>query len=243
MWTTRSPAVSRSRMSRGTTRRIAFGRRTRTVPNSSRSVTNSEPVRSARESAVQAPLDERDGAGRQAHRRPLPVTAASCPASASSSASRGAWSEAITIRGGVPASAARQAVTASTSRRRSAGRQRWLRQPNRSPERQARRRAMAALGAADSQVSSRVRSATQPGASSRVGEKVGRRPVAAAGRPPRSSSVRRSSAWRHRNSAGLGEVTGLVEDQQRAGVDVVEAGARRDERRPDLGGVADLRGT
>ena len=43
MWTTRSPGVSRSRMSRGTTRRIAFGRRTRTVPNSSRSVTRARP--------------------------------------------------------------------------------------------------------------------------------------------------------------------------------------------------------
>src|SRR3954454_16186216 len=43
MWTTRSPGVSRSRRSRGTTRRRAFGRRTRTVPNSSRSVTNSSP--------------------------------------------------------------------------------------------------------------------------------------------------------------------------------------------------------
>ena len=43
MWTTRSPGVRRSRMSRGTTRRIAFGRRTRTVPKSSRSVTKARP--------------------------------------------------------------------------------------------------------------------------------------------------------------------------------------------------------
>ena len=38
---------------------------------------------------------------------------------------------------------------------------------------------------------------------------------------------------------GLGEVTRLVEDQQRAGGDVVEPGRRREVGRPDLGRVAD----
>ena len=42
-WTTRSPGVRRSRTSRGTTRRRALGRRTRTAPNSSRSVTRTSP--------------------------------------------------------------------------------------------------------------------------------------------------------------------------------------------------------
>ena len=46
--------VSRSRMSRGTTRRIAFGRRTRTVPNSSRSVTKTRPSGPPGEAVVQA---------------------------------------------------------------------------------------------------------------------------------------------------------------------------------------------
>ena len=40
----------------------------------------------------------------------------------------------------------------------------------------------------------------------------------------------------------VGDVTGLVEDEQRARWNVVEAGRRRDDRRPDLGRVADRQG-
>ena len=51
------------------------GRRTRTVPNSSRSVTNGQPVRAAAEAAVEAATDERDGAGRRRPRSGGPTTA------------------------------------------------------------------------------------------------------------------------------------------------------------------------
>ena len=84
-------------MSRGTTRRRAFGRRTRTEPKSSRSVITTRPsgppakpplrLRSIRATAP--------GGGATVNRLVTPV---GWPASASSSARRGAWSEARTIR-------------------------------------------------------------------------------------------------------------------------------------------------
>ena len=91
------PGVRRSRMSRGTTRRSALGRRTRTVPKSSRSVTRTSPSGPPDEAAVQAPLDEGD----RSRRRGLAdasSTPAGWPASPSSSASRAAWSDAMTTR-------------------------------------------------------------------------------------------------------------------------------------------------
>src|SRR3954452_14891164 len=62
MWTTRSPGVSRSRMSRGTTRRIALDRRTLTEPNSSRSGTTARPSGPPSNPPVEAPVDECDRA-------------------------------------------------------------------------------------------------------------------------------------------------------------------------------------
>src|SRR5664280_696031 len=85
-------------MSRGTTRRSAFGRRTRTAPNSSRSVTSTRPsgppanpAFRLRPTSVTAP-----GGGATAGWN---VTPAGIPAWPSSSERRGAWSEASTIRG------------------------------------------------------------------------------------------------------------------------------------------------
>ena len=54
--------MSRSSRSRGTTRRRALGRRTRTVPKQLAIGDEREPVRAAGEAAVQAPPDERDRA-------------------------------------------------------------------------------------------------------------------------------------------------------------------------------------
>src|SRR5665811_1195902 len=85
-------------MSRGTTRRRAFGRRTRTAPKSSRSVISTRPsgppanpAFRLRPTSVTAPCG---GAAAGWN-----VTPAGIPASPSNSDSRGAWSEAITIRG------------------------------------------------------------------------------------------------------------------------------------------------
>ena len=87
--------------------RIAFGRRTRTEPNSSRSVTNARPCGPPSEPAVEAPLDERHRAQAAAARRPV-TTATGCPASTRISASRGACSEREHDSGAAVAPAARQ---------------------------------------------------------------------------------------------------------------------------------------
>ena len=124
-----SPGVSRSRMSRGTTRRIALGRRTRTLPNSSRSVTRarpsgppSNPPLRLRSTSAIAP-----GGGGSAIRATIPT---GWPASPSSSASRGAWSLTRTTRAFSPS----QCSTPSTSRSVRPGGRTGSRQPNRSPE-------------------------------------------------------------------------------------------------------------
>ena len=151
-------------MSRGTTRLSAFGRRMRTVPNSSRSVTKARPsgpptnpplrLRSIRAIAP--------GGGASPTRS---TTATGWPASPSTSASRGAWSEARTIR----ASSARQASTASTSRPARPGGRTGSRHPNGSPDESAPRAIATSSGGTDSQVSSRVREATRRPFQSRGG--------------------------------------------------------------------------
>ena len=116
-------------MSRGTTRRIAFGRRTRTLPNSSRSVTTaspsgppSKPPLRLRSTSAMAP-----GGGASAIRDTMPTA---WPASPRSSASRGAWSDTRTTRAFSPS----QCSTPSTSRSVRPGGRTGSRQPNRSPE-------------------------------------------------------------------------------------------------------------
>ena len=145
----------------------------------------------------------------------------------------------MTIRG---AAVARRPAASARRRRRSArprpGGSCGSRQPKRSPDDSARRR-RSRRAASDSQVSSSVRAA-----SSRRFQSRGRRSVAGQsfGRSPAASrSARRSSAWRHRNSAGLAEVAGLVEHEERPGVEVVEGRSTGRGRRPDLGRVADVR--
>ena len=194
MWTTRSPGVRRSRMSRGTTRRRARGRRTRTVPKSSRSVTKlspsgppAKPPFRLRSTRVRAP-----GGGASATRSTI---ATGWPASPSSSASRGAWSEARTIR----APSARQPSTASTRRpARPAGRVGSC-QPNGSPE-DSPPRAIAASSAGRTPRSARASATRRAGPSSRAA--AGTSTASPwAGRPRRPVRSRRSSAWRHRNAA------------------------------------------
>ncbi len=116
-------------MSRGTTRRIAFGRRTRTDPNSSRSVTTarpsgppSKPPLRLRSTSATAP-----GGGASAMRLTIPT---GCPASPSSSDRRGAWSLTSTTRRPSPS----QCSTPSTSRSVRPGGSTGSRQPNRSPD-------------------------------------------------------------------------------------------------------------
>ncbi len=229
MWTTRSPGVSRSRMSRGTTRRIAFGRRTRTEPNSSRSVTNASPsgpptnppfrLRSTRATAP--------GGGGASTR----LTAATGrPASPRTSDSRAAWSEARTIRWRSSA----QASTASTIRPARSPGTLGSRQPNRSPE-LSPPPAIASDGS-DSQVSSSVRAPSSRAFQSRGGRYVcGPVLRQVAGRDEVGLAL---VGLAPQERAGLGQVAGLVEDEERAGFDVVEPGRRADDRGPDLGGVA-----
>src|SRR5450759_2565298 len=97
MCTTRSPFTSRSKPSRGTTRLNALGRRPRTEPNSSRSVTRTSPSGPPAKPPLRLrPMRVRvPGAGASDSRSATPVGR---PCSLRRSASRGAWSEANTTR-------------------------------------------------------------------------------------------------------------------------------------------------
>ena len=115
-----------------------------------------EAVRAALEAAVEAPLDERDRARAAAPpgrgRRPP-----GWPASSSSSASRGAWSEARTIRA---PSRCQSSTALRRSRRPGPSGAAGSRQPNTSPELRPRAASAADSGGSDSHVSSSVRLAT-----------------------------------------------------------------------------------
>ena len=209
MWTTTSPGERRSRRSRGTTRRIALGLRTRTVPNSSRSVTSARPsgppsnpplrLRSIR---AMAP-----GGGASVTRWTMPTA---WPASPSSSASRGAWSLARTTLAFSPT----QCSTPSTRRSVRPGGSTGSRQPNWSPlVRLFEANAMpSAAPASDCQVSSSVLRAVEvalPVARRQVGEtaspSAGRRPrpsPRAAPRPGATGSRRRRRGRRARRGRG-----------------------------------------
>ena len=92
-------------------------------------------------------------------------------------------------------------------------------------------------GGSDSQVSSRVRDADQP-ALPVARREVGRGPVL--GQLPGLDELGAPLVGlAPQELGGLGDVAGLVEDEQRARVDVVEAGRGREVGGPDLGRVAD----
>ncbi len=183
-------------MSRGTTRRIALGRRTRTLPNSSRSVTSASPSGPPSNPPLRlrsiSAIAPRGGASEMRWTMPT-----AWPASDSSSARRGAWSEARTTRARSPS----QCSTPSTSRSVRPGGSTGSRQPNRSPDvRPFDAYAMpSAAPASDCQVSSSVRAPWRRAFQSRGGRNA---PGQSFGRSPLStSSAWRSSAWRHRKSA------------------------------------------
>ena len=181
-------------MSRGTTRRSALGRRTRTLPNSSRSVTKASPSGPPtnpplrlRPTSAMAP-----GGGGSAR---VSTIATGWPASSSTSTSLGAWSLAMTRR--APSSS--QVPTASARRAVRPGGRVGSRQPKGSPELRSPAAIATSRGASDSQVSSRVRDATRRPFQSRGGRYVGGH---SRGRSPAVvSSPRRSSAWRHSEAA------------------------------------------
>ena len=164
------------------------------------------------------------------------TTAVGRPASESSSARRGAWSDARTIR----APSSRQASTASTSRPARPGGRTGSRQPNGSPEDSPPRASEASSGGTDSQVSSSVRDGDQP-ALPLARPEIARRPVCRQlARLDELGSPLVGLAPQELRR--FGEIARLVEHEQRAGVDVVEAGGRRQVGGPDLGCVPDGHG-
>ena len=171
------------------------------------------------------------GGGASVTRWTMPTA---CPASPSSSARRGAWSLARTTLAFSPT----QCSTPSTRRSVRPGGSTGSRQPNWSPlVRLFDANAIpSAAPASDCQVSSSVREPWRRLFQSRGGRYDDGQSF---GRSPASTiSACRSSAWRHRKSDGVGEVAGLVQHEEGRRVEVVEAGVRGDEARPDLRGIA-----
>ncbi len=221
-------------MSRGTTRRSARGRRTRTVPNSSRSVTTTRPSGPPSKPPLR-----------------LRSTSAMAPGG-------GGLREPVDDRRGMPGLAeevgqARRLVGREDDPRpvrppgvdrlgqpgRPAGRQDGLAPAEQVAGRQRRRGPSPPPPAGpDSQVSSSVRDADEP-ALPVARRQVGRRPVLRQLAGLDRARARRSSAWRHRNSAASAMSPGSSRTRSVPGADVVEAGRRGEVRRPDLGGVAD----
>ncbi len=213
-------------------RRRAFGRRTRTVPNSSRSVTKTRPsgppskppfrLRSMRTTAP--------GGGASG----VWTTAAGWPASSSSSARRGAWSLARTIR---PPSRCHASTAPPIAAPRPAGSTR-LRQPNMSPELRPRAASAAEFGL--------LRLPRQLERPARDESRLPR-PRPDVGRGPVLRQVAGLDQLRPalvglapEELRGLGDIARLVDDQQRVLRDVVEARRWGEQRRPDLRRVADV---
>ncbi len=229
-------------MSRGTTRRSAFGRRTRTAPKSSRSVTTTSPSGPPVNPAFRLRPTSATAPGGGTPGRI--VTPAGMPASPSSSARRAAWSDARTIRGtgaavlpgarrdGIePGGRLRRGSSASSSasgtdagrpaRQRSIARARpelrpggrtGSRQPNGSSS--ARAPPIASTGPG-SQVSSRVRAPRRRAFQSRGPRYASGQ---APGRSPAATrSRRRSAACSHRKSAAAATSPGSSTTSRAAG--------------------------
>ena len=218
-------------MSRGTTRRSAFGRRTRTLPNSSRSVTTTRPSGPPAKPALRLRPTRATAPGGGAPGRI--VTPTGIPASPRSSARRGAWSDASTIRGAGAASrrlprapprpGLATAPGGSTGRGLSASSSASGTEAGRPARHRSTARARPALrpggrtGSRQPNGSSSARpppiASTGPGSqpssrvrapSSRAFHSRGGRYASgqASGRSPAATrSRRRSAAWSHRNSA------------------------------------------
>ena len=190
-----------------------------------------EAVRAALESAVEASLDERDGSGRRGLRGVGHATA--WPAS-SSSARRGAWSDARTIR---RPSSCQPSTAPPIAAARPAGRT-GSRQPKTSPE---PARAPPTRPTRAARLPGQLeRAARDQDATSRDAGRRRSRASLSAGRPCRSASARRSSAWRHRKSAASATSPGSSMTIRVLSGNMVQPGRRSEQRRPDFGGVAGL---
>ena len=219
-------------MSRGTTRRSAFGRRMRTVPNSSRSVTNARPSGPP----TNPPLRLRSIEGDRARRRRLPDPLDDRDRVAGLAQHVGQPRR--LVRGeddpGVVGSPGLDGLDKSTG---TTGRQDRLAPP----ERVARRER--AAGHRDVLGRDRLPGELEgprgdEAALPVAGRQVGRRPVLRqlAGLDQLGAAL---VGLAPQEAGGLGDVAGLVEHEQGARTDVVEAGRRGEVGGPDLGGVAD----
>ena len=194
-----------------------------------------EAVRAALEAAVQAPLDERDRAGRRGVRGVDDRGRDGRPRRAAPrAAAPGRW------RGRSGRRPACQRSTASAIAAARAGGSCGSRQPNRSPELSPRRRERLLRRQLRLPGQLERPAGGQPALPVARAE-VGRRPV-----------LRQVAALDELGAAlvglapeergGLGDLAGLVDDEEGRRIEVVEAGRRRELGGPDLGRVADREG-
>ncbi len=215
-----SPGVSRSSTSRGTTRRSARGRRTRTEPNSSRSVTRMMPSGPPANPPLRlrSTSDRLPAGGASGSRL---VGLARMSASARSSASRADWSDASTTR----APSLRHRATVVAMDPMGTGGSDGSCQPNGLPP-------GGASAASLSQVSWSVRAVDRrslPGSRFRD-----RHPASPPGSSPAvSRSARRSSACAHRKVAAASMSPGSSTTRMRV-LQMVERRGRREQAAPGL---------
>ncbi len=221
-------------MSRGTTRRIAFGRRTRTLPKSSRSVTKTRPSGPPakppfrlRSTTATAPGGGASGAW---------TTATGWPASSRSSARRGAWSLARTI---LPPSACQRSTASAIPAARVTGRLRLA-----PAEQVAGAQPAGGEGGAlgDLGLPGQLEGPARDEAGLPVARpEVGRRPVL--GEIAARDELGPPLVGLAPQEVGrLRDLAGLVEDEEGRRIEVVERGRRSELGGPDLGGVADGEG-
>ena len=240
MWTTRSPGVSRSRMSRGTTRRIAFGPADADVAEQLAVGDEHQPVRAAHEPAVEAAVDEGDRARRRRLRDPFVTTRPDGRASLEELGEpRRLVADARTI---ARRRLAEPALHGVRDPRAAARREHRLAPAEQVARGQALRRAAIAVASAasDSQVSSSVRAPSSRRFQSRGGRSVGGQSRGSS--PAATRSARRSSAWRHRKSAASPRSPGSSRTRSVSAPRWSSAVDGASDRRPDLGRVADGRG-
>ena len=220
-------------MSRGTTRRMRL--RPADADGS-----EELPVGDEREAVRAARRTRRSGCARRAatrarrrRAREACTTAAGWPASPSSSARRGAWSQARTIRAPVVCASGRPPSRAAPTRRRQPG----SRQPNRSPELRPPAAIAVSCGAPTPR-SARASGAAQPRLP--VARRRGTSTGQSFGSSPASIELGAALVRLAPQELGrLGEVAGLVEDEQRRRVEVVERRSPAPgDAGPDLGRVA-----
>ncbi len=175
------------------------------------------------------------GGGASVTRCTMPTA---CPASASSSTSRGAWSLASTSRARSPT----QCSTPSIEPLRASGREHGLAPAELVAAGQALRRERHPLGHARLGLPGELEGPRAVQAALPVTRReIRRRPVP--GQVARLDHLRVPLVGLAPQEVGrVGEVAGLVEDEEGRRIEVVEAGVRGDEAGPDLGGVPGVEG-